>query len=427
MFMSLKILLTSIIVFLSSLLFSQDFQKYFEDASLRFDYFHGGNSQSEWFSNDELIKEKYWGGSKVNLVDTFNYGKYKFTVKDKESGRLIYSRGYSTLFGEWTHTEEAKKINRSFSESVIMPYPKNEVIIDFYKRQMSDNKFKKVYSFEIDPKDYQIRKDQRIKQKAFKIHDSGNHHKKLDIVILAEGYTQGEIQKFMQDAKRFGDHLFINQPFDTLSDKINIWAVPIVSEESGTDIPGKDVWKNTAFNSHFYTFGTERYLNTVDNKTVRDAAANAPYDQIYILANTEKYGGAGIYNYYSICTSDNIKSEFVFVHEFGHAFAGLGDEYYTSDVAVEDFYNLEVEPWTPNLTTLVNFESKWKEMVEEGTPIPTPVEGYEDKVGAFEGGGYIEKGIYRPTKDCSMKSTIENNYCPVCRKAFVDMVMFYSK
>ena len=204
--------------------------------------------------------------------------------------------------------------------------------------------------------------------------------------------------------------------------------MPAASKQSGTDLPGKDIWKNTLFDSHFYTFGTERYLNTVNNKQVRDVAANAPYDQIYILVNSSKYGGAGIYNYYSICTADDKNSNFVFTHEFGHAFAGLGDEYYTSDVSVEDFYDLKSEPWEPNLTTLVGFDKKWKALVEEGTPIPTPAtKEFKNKTGVFEGGGYVEKGVYRPALDCSMKSVKYDYFCEVCTRAIIQMVEFYAK
>jgi hypothetical protein len=106
----------------------------------------------------------------------------------------------------------------------------------------------------------------------------------------------------------------------------------------------------------------------------------------------------------------------------------LADEYYTSDVAYQDFYSLDVEPLDPNLTTLVDFDSKWKDMVENGTPIPTAnTEKYEDVLGAFEGGGYVEKGIYRPKQDCTMKSIVVDNFCPVCKRAIVQMIDFYTE
>jgi hypothetical protein len=403
-----------------------DFNTYFEDASLRIDYYHSGNFETEQIANDELFKEPYWGGSKVNLIDTFDYGLYKYEVRDLASGNLIFSKGYSTLFGEWTDTKEAKTQFRSFSESVILPFPKNKIKVEFFKRS-KQGVFSSIYVTIVDPKDYQIRTQLNRPIKSFKVHSGGESDKCLDIVLLAEGYTKEETQKFVKDAQRFAGYLFATDPIGTFKDKINIWVVPVVSAESGTDIPGENIWKNTAMNSHFYTFGTERYINTVDNKAVRDYAANVPYDQIYILVNTDKYGGAGIYNYYSICTADHPSSDFVFTHEFGHAFAGLADEYYTSDVAVEGFYDLKTEPWEPNITTLVDFDSKWKGMVADGTPIPTEVDRSNHAlIGAFEGAGYLKYGIYRPRNECSMKSVRFNDFCPVCQKAFVDMLNYYS-
>ncbi len=199
------------------------------------------------------------------------------------------------------------------------------------------------------------------------------------------------------------------------------------SEQSGTDIPAENIWKSTIANSSFYTFDVDRYLMIYDNKTLRHLASNAPYDQIYVLVNTSKYGGGSIYNHYSVCVSDNPNSEYIFVHEFGHGFAALGDEYYTSEVAYSEFYPLDVEPLDPNLTTLVNFDSKWKDLIEEGTPIPTPViKEYYDKIGVFEGGGYSAKGVYRPAYDCTMKSISIDNFCAVCKRAIQRMIEFYS-
>ncbi len=408
-------------------LIAQEFDKYFTNGSLRIDYIHTANFEKELLSLDTYFHEPFWGGSKVNLIDTFNYGHYKFEVYDSITSTLIYSRGYSTLCGEWRYTDEAKKLYRSFSESVLLPYPINTVEIVFYKR-LKDQSWQQISQLTVNPTYYMIIPQLKHKVKSFKIHDSGDPAKKLDIVLLAEGYTQSEMQKFMQDAQKFKKYLIECAPFDKHSSDINIWVVPIVSEETGTDIPGKNIYKNTFFDSHFYTFGTERYINTVNNIAVRNAAANAPYDQIYILVNTEKYGGAGIYNYYSICTTDHLHSGFVFTHEFGHAFAGLADEYYSSDVAVEDFYDLNSEPWEPNITTLIDFDSKWKKMIEEGTPIPTAdTEDNSEIIGAFEGAGYVAKGVYRPRHDCTMKSIRYNDFCPVCSKAIVEMILFYSK
>jgi hypothetical protein len=233
---------------------------------------------------------------------------------------------------------------------------------------------------------------------------------------------------FRNDCKKFADYLFNSDPYKQNKDKFNIWGVEAPSLESGTDIPANNIWKKTILNTTFYTFNLDRYCMTSDNKSVRDLAANAPYDQIYILINTDKYGGGSIYNFYSACIHKNKYEEYIFTHEFGHGFASLADEYYTSDVAYKDFYDLTVEPTDPNLTTLVNFESKWKNLVDKNTPVPTPVSPeYKDKIGAFEGGGYVAKGIYRPKQDCTMKSISVNNFCPVCKDAIIKMIDFYAE
>ncbi|OYT12096.1 MAG: peptidase M64 [Bacteroidetes bacterium 4572_112] len=405
---------------------AQNFEQLFDKGSLRIDYIHSATHDKEIISLDEYYHEPHWGGSEINLIDTFNYGYYKFEMHDSISDNLLYSRGFSTLSAEWTSTPEAKDNWRSFSESIIMPFPLKTVNVKIYKRNKQQN-WEEIYVFLVNPKNYMINPDLKTKIKAFKIHDSGSPAEKLDLVILAEGYTESELQKFMKDAQRFTDTLLSWAPFDKYSKNINVWAVPTVSDESGTDIPGDGVYKNTYFDSHFYTFDTERYINTTKNVKIRDAAANAPYDQIYILVNTEKYGGAGIYNYYSICTADNPYSGFVFCHEFGHAFAGLADEYYSSDVSVENYYDLTKEPWEANITTLVDFDKKWKSDVDPKTKIPTEISKTNNPLGAYEGGGYVEKGIYRPLPDCSMKSIRSNDFCPVCNKAIVELLEFYSK
>jgi hypothetical protein len=236
------------------------------------------------------------------------------------------------------------------------------------------------------------------------------------------------MEKFREDAKRVTQYLFDEEPFKSEKEKFNVSAVLTPSPESGTDIPGEHIYKNTRFNSTFYTFDVSRYLTTSDMKNILDAAALVPYDQIYVLVNTERYGGGGFYNFVSVCTADNSLTKEVFVHEFGHGFAGLGDEYYTSDVAYEDFYNLKIEPWEPNITTLVNFGSKWKSMVKESVEIPTPrTAKYENTVGVYEGGGYMSKGIYSPFIDCQMKSNTAKGFCPVCAESIKKVIQFYSE
>jgi IgA Peptidase M64/Peptidase M64 N-terminus len=411
-----------------SITYSQiNFDDYFEDKTLRLDYFHSGDKENDFYSFDELIEEPFWGGSKVNLIDKFNYGKYKFEVYDAAINQLIYSKGYSTIFNEWQTTEEAKNTTRTFNETVVFPFPKNPVLVKFYASNRKNEWIKK-FEYEVNPENYFIKPERISEYKKFEVLNSGDPSEKVDIVIIPEGYTEDEINSFKEDCERFAGYLFNSSPFKENKDKFNIWGIEAPSIESGTDIPKEDIWKKTLINSTFYTFDLERYLMTYDNKILRNIASNAPYDQIYILVNSDKYGGGAIYNHYSVCVNDNKYSEFVFVHEFGHGFASLADEYFTSDVAYEDFYPLDVEPTDPNLTTLVDFDSKWKDLVEDGTPIPTPdTDGYKNKVGAFEGGGYMEKGIYRPAHDCTMKSIKVDGFCPVCKRAIQQMIDFYSE
>lgn len=416
------------LIFTLSVAHSQiDFDEYFEDKTLRLDYYHTGDSVNSYYSFNELREEPYWGGSKINLIDKFNYGRYKFEVYDKETNKLIYSRGYSTLFNEWQTTEEAKHTVKSFSETVVFPYPKKPVVVKFYAANR-ENEWILKFVYKIDPENYFIKSERVDEFPKFEVLNSGEPAVKVDVVIIPEGYTESEIEHFKKDCQRFADYLFNSSPFKENKDNFNIWGIEAPSEESGTDIPKDDVWKKTIVNSSFYTFDTERYLMTADNKTLRNLASNAPYDQIYVLVNSDKYGGGAIYNHYSLCVNDNEHSEFIFVHEFGHGFVSLADEYYTSDVAYQDFYSLDVEPTDANLTTLLDFSSKWEDLVEEGTPIPTPdSEEFIDKVGAFEGGGYMEKGIYRPCEDCTMKSIKIDNFCPVCKRAIQEMIDFYSE
>jgi hypothetical protein len=261
----------------------------------------------------------------------------------------------------------------------------------------------------------------------FMVHYSGKSSEKLDIVFIPEGYTKDEMGKFNKDCKRLSSVLFNHSPFKENENKINIWGVEAPSNESGTDIPGKGIWKNTLLNTKFYTFDTERYLMTSNYFAVRDIAANAPYDQIYILVNTNKYGGGAIYNFYSETAVDNERSDYIFVHEFGHGLGGLADEY-GNDKTYEDMYPLDTEPWEPNITTLVNFESKWKNMIEPGTPIPTPEEEkYKNKIGVFEGGGYVGKGVYRPTMNSIMNSFTTTEFNEVCKDAIKRIINFYSE
>lgn len=415
-----------ILLFISLSGFSQ-FDTYFHDKTLRLDYYHTGNNAENYMTYDELREEPFWGGSKVQLIDDFNYGKYYLKIYSLLNDSLIYSRGYSTLFGEWQTTAEAKKMWRTFSETVVFPYPKDSIRLELHARNW-EGQFEKTFERIIYPENLYIIKERRLEFPAFEVQNMGDSDKKIDVVILPEGYTKDEMGKFITDCNTFKNGILSFSPFMENSDKFNIWGVLAPSEESGTDIPMDTVWKKTILNSSFYTFESERYLMTTDNKSVRDLASNAPYDQIYILVNSDKYGGGAIFNHYNVSVMQNGKSASIIVHEFGHGFAALADEYYSSSTGYDVYYNLDIEPYEANITTMVDFDSKWKSMVDKKTPVPTPnKQKFYDKVGAFEGGGYIDKGMYRPMYDCLMKSFDGDLFCPVCVETMQKMIDFYSE
>jgi hypothetical protein len=403
------------------------FNDFFTNEVLRYDYLLSGNHTSARVVPCEIKKEKMWGGSHNHLVDSLNYGNYRFQVYDNKSGELIFSKGFSPIFQEWQSTAEAKVMAKAFYQVIRFPFPKNIVRLKIEKRNYN-GQFSEIYSTKIDPDNYFIINENSPAVPVEKILYSGEPSHKIDIAILAEGYTENEMDKFLKDVRRLTDSLFVVAPFSQMKEYFNVYALKTPSVESGTDIPGEHIYRNTLYNSTFYTFDISRYLTTSDMKTIHNMAAVVPYDQIIVLVNSPRYGGGGFYNYVTVCSADHKLSPNVFVHEFGHGFGGLADEYYTSEVAYEDYYNLKVEPWEPNLTTMVDFSSKWKYMIDASTPVPTPRNGkYASTVGVFEGGGYISKGIYSPMEDCRMKSNETSAFCPVCQRAIKEAIIENTK
>lgn len=424
----MRVFVSLILVSVSITLTAQNnFDKYFTDKVLRFDFMLAGNRKTTSVYPVGMKEEPFWAGSNTSLVNPFNLGNFKYELFDVKGNTLIYSRSFSTLFQEWQTTEEAKSVDRSFYEVATMPYPKDSVRFILSERERN-GLFSKLYETIIDPASYFIRRENPVKVGTTKIYSGGDPHTSVDLAFIAEGYKADEMGKFREDVKKMADILFDEAPFSDYKNKFNIWAVEAISQDSGTDIPGENIYANTALNSSFYTFNIDRYLTTQDIKSVNDFAAVVPHDNIIVLINSTKYGGGGVYNYYSGTTTGNQLSPKVFIHEFGHGFAGLGDEYYSSAVAYDEFYPLNVEPWEPNLTTMVNFESKWKKMIGKDTPLPTPSEEkYNNVTGLFEGGGYSAKGVFRPEMDCRMKSNGSKGYCSVCRNAIKEMIEFYIK
>ena len=400
-----------------------EFDTFFVKKSLRIDFALTGNATTQQAAIQQLREEPVWGGPVKNLEDPFNYGGYYVNVYDAESGRKIYSRGFNTLFEEWRTTDQAKSETQAWNNSVSVPFPKKPVQIEICARDKADMNFHPLLKQLVDPKSIFIDRSPLKKNKVVKIQSNGDSSNKADLVFLAEGYTEAEMDKFEADAKRFTKTLFDTPPFGKYKADFNVWAVCVPSQESGMDVSGDGVWKNTALNSGYYTFGIDRYLTSQDLKPIRDAVWDVPCDAIFILVNSDTYGGGGMYNFYAMSTANNELTSVVFVHEFGHSFAGLADEYFQSEVAYNDFYNLKYEPWEPNITTLVDFDKKWKDLLPKNTPVPTPLDDkFKDKTGVFEGGGYLSKGIYRPMDNCMMRNY--HPFCPACQRGITQMINF---
>ncbi len=417
---------TILFLFITATLFAQvEFDKHFHNKALRFDFYHIGNDSTEQIVFDELIEEPIWGGRIINLIDTLNLGAYKVVIYDNDNVE-IYSRGFSTLFKEWQTTTEAKKLDRAYSGAVIFPYPKEVVTLKIFTRDKK-NIFEEIYSLKIDPNNYFIRIGNENKYDVEKIKNSGRPSEKYDIVFIPEGYTEDQMDKFIDDSNTLTEYLFDYAPFAELENEFNVWAVKAPSLESICDIPADDVWGNTLLNSSYYTFDSERYLMTEDYQKVCDVAANTPYDQIYILANSGKYGGGAIFNFYSLTVTNDPKFKEIFVHELGHGLAGLADEY-GYDNTFEDYFPKGVEPWEKNITTLANFSSKWEKDLLSNTPIPTP-DSLSDvyKVGVYEGAGYVAKGVYRPTYNSIMRALSAKGFNKVSQDAIRKVILFYSK
>jgi hypothetical protein len=406
-----------------------EFEDYFTGGALRVDLYHTGTAATETYALDELIREPFWGGNPKRLLDTMNLGGHLMRVYDLETNGEIFSRGYCSLFGEWATTDEAiEGFPRTFQETLLLPMPKRPVQIRIDRRDRG-NVFHNVFDLVVDPSDYHIMTETRYS--AFRvrpIENNGSPEHKVDIVILADGYTVDELHKLREDVARFMKVFFDTEPYAGRRKDFNVRLIESVSAESGVDDPRKGVYRDNLLGLSFNSFDLDRYMLSLSNKAIRDVAAKVPYDIIIILANEEKYGGGGIFNLYSTCVSDNEYDGYIFTHEFGHAFAGLGDEYYSSEVAYNDMYPRGVEPWEPNITALLDpAHVKWGSLIKEGTPVPTPDDSlYADVVGCFEGAGYSAKGLYRPYHTCRMfdKGLVE--FCPVCRKAISDMIDFHT-
>ena len=409
---------------------AQSFTDFFENKTLRTDYIFTGDAQKQEVYLDELSSLPHWAGRRHNLSELPLAGNGEITMTDKASGQVIYRTSFSSLFQEWVSEEEATRVKKGFENSFLLPFPKQAALVTVTLKNVH-HKPVATLTHEVRPDDILIHERglQRITPHRY-MHQSGSMEDCIDVAILAEGYTTEEMDLFYKDAQATCEALFDHEPFKKLKHKFNIVAVASPSEDSGVSIPRKDEWKSTAVSSHFDTFYSDRYLTTSRVKSIHNWLAGIPYEHIIILANTDTYGGGGIYNSYTLTTAHHPSFKPVVVHEFGHSFGGLADEYFYSD-APSPQYPYTIEPWEQNISTLVDFESKWKDMVPAGTPVPTPKKTSADEiftaVGVYEGAGYTSKGIYRPVTECRMKINEAPAFCPVCQRALERLILFYTE
>jgi hypothetical protein len=448
------------------------FENFFRDKTMRLDYYHSGNATEDHFVTDQIVSDGIWSGSKTQLIDKLELGEYFFEVLDGETKAVIYSRGFSSIFAEWQSTPEAEKGSATFHESLRFPWPNKPVMVILKKRN-PENKFQTIWTTTVDPSSRQVNPaDVAPMYKIDPILENGPASQKLDLVILGDGYSASEMEKFRKDVKRLTDFLLSVEPYKSRKSDINIRAIETPAGQSGVTKPQPGVFKRTPLSVSYGIFDSERYALTFDNKTVRNIASEVPYDFMIILINEKTYGGGGIYNLFTTVSADNKFADYIMVHELGHHLGALADEYYTSSVSYEA-QKITVEPWEPNVTAMLDKDNlKWKSLVEPGTPIPTPwnkeafdkfgykiqkerdslraakvpenvmedlftrqykqeneffsKEKYADKTGAFEGADYTQNGLYRPQLDCIMY-TRHIKFCTVCRKSLENVIDEYTR
>jgi hypothetical protein len=329
--------------------------------------------------------------------------------------------------------------------------------------------FQDAWTVEIDPKDPAIdRSPPPAFAKTWPVIANGPPRDKVDLLLLGDGYTAAGMDKWHRDAKRLAEMLFAASPFRERRRDFNVWAIDTPADAGGVSRPSDGVYRRTPLGAAYDALGSERYVLTTDNRRMREIAAAAPYEFIEIVVNDRKYGGGGIFNLFATVSADNAFTPYVFVHEFGHHFAGLADEYYTSDVAYAK-QTARPEPWEPNVTADPK-AGKWKDLIAAGTPLPTPwpkpefeakereiqkrrreiraqqrpeqemedlfreeralltrLLGGKRPVGAYEGAMYEAQGYYRPQADCIMFTRDEVGFCAVCRRSINRIISMYAR
>ena len=402
------------------------FSDYFEERTLRIDYTFAGDATHQVIALDQLSQMPGWYGKHKRLAELPVEGNGQISVRCHRTGEVIYRNSFSTLFQEWQSYPEAEQVWKSFENVFLVPMPKDTVDITIDLRN-NRREVTSTMTHQVVPGDILIRHIGENDVTPYTVvQEAADTSHCIHIAYLAEGYTEEEMDVFLKDVIIAVEALFAHEPFKSMRSRFNIVAVQAPSAESGTSEPSKGIWRNTALKSHFDTFYSNRYLTTLHLKTMHDWLAGTPYEHIIVLVNTSEYGGGGILNSYNLSMTHHEMFRPVVVHEFGHSFAGLADEY-AYDQEQIPMYPHDVEPWEPNITTLADFSKKWQSMVAKGTPIPTPIKAGKEHAGLYEGAGYSLKGVYRAYPDCRMRTNETPEFCEVCKQAISRLIDFYTK
>ena len=386
------------------------FKKYFTGGTLRLDCLREGNAQGDtvWVSR-WLDRNAAWHGSRTQLLDPFDCGDYRVVVRDARSGQEIYSRGYSNLFREYKATEKGRRVKMRFEETLLVPMPKRAVRIALQRRD-ADQRMVDATVVDFDPSVQRLDTIWRQgERRDLEVH--GDPSKKVDVVIVAQGYDGESPQKVGVDFYRMKEILFGKAPFSSHRTDFNVYGVVGDVEAA------------------FGTFGIDRYLMTFSVHRLHDLIGTTPCDFIIVMVNDETYGGGAIYNFYAVSSLHRM-AEYVLPHEFGHSFGGLADEYVDEEMSYSGLHSHDYEPLEPNITNLKDFGRKWQSMLPEGTPVPTPDNNNVPKsqcgpLGVYEGAGYSSKGVYRPAMHCMMRDYAP--FCPVCAKRLEEIFGLYTR
>lgn len=405
------------------------FDSWFADSTLRLDYQFAGTAARQHVMLHRMHKLAGWAGRRHNLSSLPAGGEANgtVTVTDAATGDTLYRTPFSSLFHEWLSTDEAATTARAMPNTFLVPLPRREARITV---ELLDSRHRPMASLThtYSPSDVLVHRPAVAPLPHRYLHRAAEPSEAIDVAILAEGYTEAEMDSFYTHAAVAVESILAHEPFKSRADSFNFVAVASPSADSGVSVPRLNEWRRTAFGSHFSTFYSDRYLTTSDLFSVHDALAGIPYEHIIILANTPEYGGGGIYNSYTLTAARHPLMRPVVVHEFGHSFGALGDEYFYENDVMSDTYPTDVEPWEPNITSLVDFPSKWQRLLAPGTPVPTPVKDADKwPLGVFEGAGYSFKGLYRPADQCRMRTNDYPTFCPACVDAIDRIITFYTR